>query len=173
MKCGVPQRSILAPLLLLVYVNDPKNDSSLLDPIMIADDTNFVYTHKNVHCLFSDVRKKLTNINEWFVANKLSLNVEKAKYSFFHKLSEKGNIPLQLPNLTTKNRKIKGEEPINFLEALLDETVTWKEHLKFNENKCVKYIDLLYKAKHHLNRKCLLVLYYSYVHTYINYANIA
>ena len=56
---------------------------------------------------------------------------------------------------------------------LLDENVTWKEHLKFTENKCAKNIVLLYNAKHHLNKKCLLAPYYSYLRTYINYTNIA
>ena len=89
-----------------------------------ADDTNLFYTHKNIHCLFSDVNKKLTNTNQWFVSNKLSLNVEKTKYSFFHKASKKDNIPLQLPNLTINIRKIKREESIKFIGVLLDENVT-------------------------------------------------
>ena len=97
---------------------------------MFADDTNLFYTYKNIECLFSDVNRKLTNINERFVANKLSLNVEKTKYSFFHKTSKKDNISLQLPNLIINNRKIQREESIKLLGVLLDENVTWKEHLK-------------------------------------------
>ena len=76
--------SILVPLLFLLYVNDLKKASSLLDS-MLADDKSPFYIRKNIHYLFSDANKELTNINEWFVANKLSLNVEKTKFSFFHK----------------------------------------------------------------------------------------
>ena len=101
------------------------------------------------------------------------MNVEKTKYSFFLKPSKKDNISLQLPNLTINNCRIKREESIKFLGVLSDENANWKEHLEYIENKCAKNIGLLYKAKHHLNKKCLLALYCSYVHAYINYANIA
>ena len=138
-KRGVPQELILAPILFLLYVDDLKNASSLLDPIN-QEDKNFFYNHKNIHCLFPDVNKELTNINEWFVANKLSFNVEKTKYCLFNKPSKKDNILLQIPNLTINNCKIKREESIKFLGVLLDENVTWKEHLKYIENKCAKIL---------------------------------
>ena len=63
----------------------------------------------------------MTNIKEWFASNKLSLNVKKTKYSFFHKPSKKDNIPLQLPNLTINNHKINQEKCIKFLGVLSDE----------------------------------------------------
>ena len=65
----------------------------------------------------------LVNIKEWFTANKLSLNVEKTKYSFFHKLSKKDDIPIRLPKLIIIT-EIQREESIKFLEVLLNQRLT-------------------------------------------------
>ena len=51
---------------------------------MFADDTNLFISHKNITTLFSIINKELTKIQEWFNANKLSFNISKTKYSFFH-----------------------------------------------------------------------------------------
>ena len=72
--CGVPQGTILGPLLFLVYVNDLPSSSKILNPIMFADDTNLFYEHKNIK-LFATVNEELMNINDWFMANKLSLSL--------------------------------------------------------------------------------------------------
>ena len=171
--CGVPQGSILGPLLFIVYVNDLPNASRLLDPKMFVDDTNLFFHHKDSKHLFTVVNNELVNIKDWFTANKLSLNVQKTKYLFFHKQSKKDDIPLCLPKLIINNYEIQRVESIKFLGVLLDQHLTWKEHIKLTENKIAKNIGILYKVRPYLDKRALLCLCYSYIHSYVNYANTA
>ena len=166
-SCGVPQGSILGTLLFLLYVNDLENASNILDAIMFADESNLIFRHKDMRYLSQIVNQELENINQWFISNKLSLNIKKTKYSFFHKPSQKENIPLLLPKLTINNYEIQWTESIKFFRILLHENLSWKEQIKCNGNKIAKSLGLLYKAKHYLNN-----LFYSFIHTYINFGNI-
>ena len=140
---------------------------------MFADETNLFYAEENIKTLFDTVNIELQKINQWFISNKLSLNMTKTKCSFFHKPSKKDNIPLVLPKLSICNNEIKRSESIKFLGVFLDENLTWKDHIRYLENKIAKNIGLLFRSKPYLTKKCLLSLYYSYIHTYISYANIA
>ena len=116
--CGVPQGSILGPLLFLLYVNDLHN-SSALDPIMFADDTNLFYEHKDLKTLFPQVNQELLKINERFEANRLSVHVGKTKCSLFHKPSRKDDLPLLLPRLLIKKHKVERVKSIKFLEKII------------------------------------------------------
>ena len=140
---------------------------------MFADDTNLFFEHADLRLLFSMVNDELKKIYEWFNVNKLSLNADKTKYSLFHKPSKTDDLPLLLPKVLINDKEVEKVGSIKFLGVLLDEHLSWKEHTRYTENEIVKNIGLLYRAKPFLGKHSLLTLYYSYIHTYLNYANLS
>ena len=83
------------------------------------------------------------------------------------------SLPLQLPTFTFNNIKIKKGNSVKFLGVIIDENLTWKNHIEVVENKISKNIGVLYRASHLLDFKNLLKIYFSFIHIYINYAYIA
>ena len=128
-SCGVPQGSILGPLLFLIYVNDLAKASSDLLPVMFADDTNIFLSHKHIPDLFLKMNNELEKLTLWFKSNKLSLNVKKTKFSLFHSIRKKTDIPNKLPILKMDNTEINRDQVTKFLGVLIDENLTWKPHI--------------------------------------------
>ena len=170
--CGVPQGSILEPLLFISYANNLCQTSEFLKPIMSADDTNLFCRSKTVKTLFLKANIKLKKISEWFQANKLSLNKDKTRFTLFHKLQDRDNLPLQLPVLKINNYEIKRSTSIKFLGIMVDEHLNWKDHINVIENKLSKNLVLLHKAKQFLNAKAMKSLYFSFIHSYLKYGNV-
>ena len=81
--CGVPQGSILGPLLFLLYINDIASVSNILSSILFADDTTLFCSSKNLQELTAIVNNELGNIMQWLNANKLSLNIDKTNFMLF------------------------------------------------------------------------------------------
>ena len=102
----------------------------MLYPIMFADETKLFYTYSDIEKIFSTIDEELASINQAFTSNKLSLNANKTKYSFFYKPSKKDDIHLQLPKLTISSHVIERQEFFKFRGALLAENLNWKEHIK-------------------------------------------
>ena len=81
--CGVPQGSILGPLLFLLYINDIASVSSILLSTLFADDTTLFYSSKNLQELSDVVNNELSKMIEWLNANRLSLNIDKTHFMIF------------------------------------------------------------------------------------------
>ena len=87
--CAVPQGSVLGLLQFLIYVNDLHKASSIVKPVMFADDINLLLSNKDINKLFNDLDVELQKISIWFKGNKLSLNLTKTKWILFHSQKKK------------------------------------------------------------------------------------
>ena len=123
--------------------------------------------------MFYKINSELEKISQWFKANKLSINIKKTKFTLFHKNSVKDEIPLKLAALVIANKSVERKPSIKLLGVMLDERISWIDNAGTFENKLAKNICLLYRVSQFLKEDSLKSIYFSYNHSYLNYANTA
>ena len=166
--CGVPQGSILGPLLFLMYINDLSNISEYCFSLLFADDTNMFHTGKDMKIVCDQVNEDLKNVQEWLNCNKLSLNICKTHYMIF----TPRNKIIDDIDIKICNNVIERVYVSKFLGFQIDSQLTWKTHVEYTCKKLSKSIGIISKARKKLHRSSLINLYYAFAYPYFIYCNV-
>ena len=161
---GVPQGSILGPLLFIIYINDIIHSSTVFRFIIFADDTT-LYTTLNTQEDINDIlNDELLKINNWLKVNKLSLNVAKTKAMLFH-MPQKRILNLRLK---IAGSNIEFIDNFNFLGITINKHLNWTKHMDILSAKIAKTVGILNTLKHVLPINILKMIYNSLILCHLN-----
>ncbi len=166
---GVPQGSVLGPLLFLLYINDlgsiPKLEFS---PKIFADDTNvFVYS-SNLSDLKIKCQHTINIISDWMLANRLTINCDKTNYMIFS--PSKAAVESSDISLYINASQIKKVTVTKYLGIHIDENLDWKIHIQDICQTLRKYVGVFYKLSQKLPIRVLKMLYFALIYPRILYA---
>ena len=165
---GVPQGSILGPLLFIIYINDIPETANFAKFILYADDANIIITADTIEGIVSQLDKLISSLLEWVKSNGLALNLKKTKYMIF---SRSRQIDLPSPLIISKT-VIERKFEARFLGVIIDESLNWSRHIQTVLSKMSRYIGIMYKIKKYLPLKARLQIYYSFVQSHLNYCSL-
>lgn len=166
---GVPQGSILGPLLFIVYINDFVYCSGL-QKILFADDTSLFFSYKQNDHLENLLNNQLVEINTWFRCNHLSLNINKSYYIVF--CSNRNKNSEHNMNIHIDGAPIKRVDSTKFLGVHIDQYLNFAKHINELGKKLSKIVGLLFKVRNFLPLQALLTLYRSLFEPHLNYCNV-
>ncbi|KAJ4443064.1 hypothetical protein ANN_04714 [Periplaneta americana] len=130
MKSGVPQGSILGPILFLLYINDLPSRITQAKTILFADDTNIVFNALDKNNLQEKINETSRQLEQWLASNRLKLNVSKTVCMYFSQKQLHGSIEILL-----NNTGIKDVDCTKFLGIWIDSNLTWESHIQFLTDK--------------------------------------
>ena len=164
---GVPQGSVLGPLLFLLYINDLPLVSNVVTK-MFADDTCLIFSASDLGELQIIINREIKKIDDWMASNKLTLNYSKTKYMLVHRKNQN-----PLLSLYINDNKIDQVKSMKYLGVKIDEKLHWDEHIKSIESKLSQACGFTARLRHFVDQQCLRTLYYGHAYSHLQYAILA
>lgn len=167
--CGIPQGSILGPLLFLIYINDLPHVTGFR-VTMFADDTTLQHSSADLKDLEEQCSLWLDQLVNYFRGNKLTLNHDKTKMMLFSPRSLKDDIIIKMNDIPIQQVGTAWEEKsVKFLGLNLDAQLNFKEHIRIVGRNVRKILYTLFLAKRSIPSKLKYILYNSLVKSRLNY----
>ena len=165
-RTGVPQGTILGPLLFILYVNDMIKDNI----ISYADDTAIIATDDSWKGVETKMNNYLKSTSVWLALNKLSLNVGKTTYITFGNYYD--SVPSTI-NIQINNNELKRVESCRYLGLIFDYKMKWDKHIDYLISRTKYLIFIFYKLSKVMNFETLRTIYYSLFNSIVSYGIIA
>ena len=163
--CGVPQGSVLGPLLFLIYINDLPNISKKLKFYLFADDTNIYLESHDLQSLEKTMNKELEKLFEWLCINRLSLNISKTNFIIFCP-ANKRKTPV---TILINKEAIDEVTHVKYLGILIDSQLTFKHHIGELNKTVARAIGILYKIRPFVTTSILLNVYHAIIYPFLLY----
>ena len=166
MKFGVPQGSVLGPLLFLIYINDLRNAIYHSTVHHFADDTNLLYINKNLKTIQNKINKDLKSLVTWLRANKISLNASKTELIIFRDPRKKITYDMKIK---IDGKKLTPCSSVKYLGIYIDQHLNWNVHLAELKPKLSRAVGMLSKLRYFVNKETLRMVYFGIFSSLLSY----
>ena len=163
-EIGVPQGSILGPLLFIIYINDFPNVSDKITSYLYADDTAIFIEGKGEREIQNTIDSVMPKIADWFASNQLSLNTDKTFYQIHSNKKTQITTSLNLAGASIKRVK-----SVKYLGVFIDDDLKWQTHIRKLHTVLCRNIGMLCRLRYFLDSSHLLLLYNSLFLSHVNY----
>ena len=169
-KYGVPQGSVLGPILFSIYVNDlPLHISDLCE--LFCDDTTIHTSHHDLPSVFKSLQNCIDKLTKWSHLNHMSLNPHKTKLMVITTRQKRQNITTELPTLCTAEEPVEIVDSHRVLGVMIDNNLSWHSHVNYMCKTLTKKVYQLCRIKHFLSPHARRLFFHAHILSCISYCS--